>query len=156
MSTLQFPNVGFMKIFETDEIIKIGSYTPNVNEQMKYIRILLYINGTLAGTEKIRIKIYGDNGYTSALYTSDYSSLSGITNISTRWRGWVRTDFARCHLSLNNTYYLGCEINSYTRNAMTLFIGALYDYPNPIYGNSSTAFNIQPISIQPFSYKAAV
>lgn len=156
MAIAQIPNIGYFKQFETNEIIQMGSMIPGVNEELLYMRVYLYINGALAGTERIRMKIYGENTYSSALYTSAYSSLSSITNISTRWLGWIRLDFSKNNLNKNHTYFLGCEINNYTLNGVTFYVVLKMDYINPVFGNSSSSFDIQPFAFEPYTYKVRV
>jgi|SRR5687767_7039628 len=164
MSIAQWPDKAWVKVFADDEVVRMGTYTPNVNEQFKRnastlyggLYVYLFINGALAGTERIRTLIYGDTAYSSALYTSSWTDLSDISNIATRWHGWVFTEFTSGHLNKNSTYYIGCEIDQYTRNGTTFYIGLKYDYPNPVYGSASTLFSSCPIAFKPYTYKARV
>lgn len=163
MALAQWPNTGYLKFFDTDERIRLGSYTPNVNEQFKRnandelggIYVYPLIKMTLAGTEKIKCHIYGDSSYSSAIYSSSWSVLStNISNITSSWHGWVLCEFASGNLNKNITYYIGCEISGYTRVSYTSYIGLKYDYPNPVIPNSSTDFTTYPVAFKVFSYKA--
>lgn len=156
-----WPDKAFVKVFNDDEIIQMGSYTPNVNEQFNNNRkaqlggfyLYLFKKGVLGGTERIRALVYGNSSYVTPIYTSSWFNLSDISNLDTNWHGWVLTQFVSGHLSKNLTYYVAAEIDNYTRNNTSFFIGMKYDYPNPVYGNASTVFTTQPIAFKPYTYK---
>jgi hypothetical protein len=152
MAFNEFADTLYCKTFDTDEIVRMGSFQVAESLELQYIRLLIYINGTIAGTERIRLRVYSDSGFSNVLYTSDYSSMSSITGLSTRFLGWVRFSFDREHINKNITYYLTAEIDNYTF-AEPFYIGAMYDFPHPIYDNSENLFYDHPIAFQLFGYK---
>lgn len=164
MSHAQWPNKSYVKVFETDEVIKMGSYLPNYNEFFKNnsstlyggVNLHIYFQGTLAGTERIRTHIYGDSNYSGILYSSSWTNLSIITAPGSYWMGWLFTEITSGTLNKNITYYLGAEIGNYTRNGFTLFVSLKFDYPNPVYGLHTDALSDKAYAFRPISYKARV
>jgi hypothetical protein len=147
MSFLQFSETQYIKTFDTGEIIRMGSFTDTIKDgEFGHIRVLLYVNGTLAGTEKIRINVYSDYGFQNKIFSSDWSDVP-----YNDWIGYIRCDFDRQNINKNNTYYLGAELDGYSRSG-TNYIGLSYDFPYPIYDNSEDIFYDHSIAFQLFMY----
>ena len=150
---MTFPRDQWYKTFNDDEIVKAGSFIPNTNDELRYIRPYFFINNSIFGTERFRCIIYSDNGYTSPLYTSSWSNFSSISNLAANWQGFIRSDFADEHLKEGVEYYLAIEIDNYVRNGMTFYIALKYDYDNSIYPKVSTQFVDYPIACEYYTRK---
>jgi hypothetical protein len=133
MSFNQFPARLDVRVLDTDETAKVGSFQTATDIELKYIRVKLYIQGTLGGTERMRAKVYGDADRTALLYTSAWSDLSDITGLSGTWLGWLRLDFSAEHLNKNIEYFLSIEIDNYTRNGDTFYVALGIDNIQKIY-----------------------
>ncbi len=159
MSVSQIAQQLVVKTFNTGEIIQMGSAQLANNLELLYVRAYFFMKGVSSrgGSERIRIIIYGDSGYTSALYTSAWAdvTLANISNLadSVAWIGWIRTTFTRQNLNKNIIYYIGCEIGNYTRNADTFYCGLFYDFPYQIYGSTNTVFYTHNLGFQFFGYQ---
>lgn len=129
MSFEQYPDKGYFIVVdgETD----LGTITPNEILELYYMQLTIYVHGTYAGSEGLRINIYSQND--NLIYQSSWSSLSSIPNIGANWYGWLRFDFAREILAANQTYKTKIESQNYTRNVDTFFIACGFDWPAPIY-----------------------
>ncbi len=125
MGFLDFPDDLHFRVFdgETD----IGTFKPNEDLEIGHIRLMVYIHGTMAGSEQFRINLYSENDV--LLIQGDYSDIADITTLDTDWIGWVRFDFNRELINSNTTYIAKVESNNYSRNADILYIAAGYDWP---------------------------
>lgn len=157
MAFAQFPRDRFVKIFDTDELVRMGSFS-DVEGELAHIRSEAYIKGTLAGTERIRVKIFGDNRYTALFATSEWFYLNtvqdedGVIQVGD-YLGDVRFDFSRQNLNPNITYFVGAEIDGYTENFDSFFISLSRDYINSVYATSGNAYTNHPLKMQIFTYK---
>ena len=157
MSFTDFAETQYIKSIDTSETPRMGSFKVATSGELKYMRVKLYVNGTLGGSEQIRLNICGDAACTSALITSDWSDISDIVDedgVATtgNWLGWVRIDFSRENINKNITYYVSAEFNNYTRNAETFWLGLSYDFPYSIYDNSESLFYNHPLAMEIFTY----
>lgn len=152
MSFYDFAKQLYCKTLDDGEIARMGSFSLLVSNELKYMRVLLFINGDIAGTERLRLKIFSDPLHTSLMYTSEWSSLSDISNIGTYWLGWLRITFNRESLNKNLTYYLSAEVDGYTRVGGSFYIGLMFDFPWPIYDNNEDIFYDHPLAMQLFGY----
>lgn len=153
MAFTDFSEDQYVRTFNSTGDIRLGAFSSASNLELKHIRLSAYLNGVsnLGGSERIRIKIYGESSYASPLYTSDWSSISSITNLgSTNWIGWIRIDFNNEPINKNLTYYAAAEIGNYTRNGDTFYVGLNYDFPFSIYDNSQDFFYDHPVSMSIF------
>ena len=151
MAFSPFPRDLFVKTIDTGEEIVIGEIQTGHALELKYLRAILYKHGTGAGTERCRINIYSDEGRTSLLYQSAWSSLSDIEDLSTMWLGWVRFDFAGESLNQNLSYFATIETDGYTRNADAFFISYVFDWPVPVY----EALSGTPLAISVYGHREA-
>jgi hypothetical protein len=149
MSIKDFAKNLYMKTFDTNETNLMGSFKALKNGELKYVRALLYVHGALAGTEKVRIKIYSDSLYENLLYVSDWSPLQ-----DTEWLGWLRFDFHRENINKNIEYWIAAEITGYTRNADLMYVAQSFDFPWPVYENGEDYFYNHPLAFQLFMYAA--
>lgn len=157
MGFLDFAETQYIKTIDTGEQPRMGTFKVTQNSELKYMRVKPYIQGTLVGTEKIRLKIYSDTTFTSLLYTSSWSNLYEVVDengdVATGdWLGIIRIDFNRENLNKNITYYVVAELTGYTRNADTFYIGLSYDFPFPIYDNGQSLYYNHPIAFEIFTY----
>jgi len=142
----------YIKTVDTGEEIRVGSFQTIKNLELKYIRLTIYIDGAIPTNEQVRVNIYSDIGTTSKIFSSEWSNLSEINGVSSRWLGWVRTDFDRQNINKELIYYPTIELNNYTRVPGSYYIGFCYDFPFPIYDNSEDLFYNHPLQMQLFGY----
>lgn len=145
MSFQQFAEDQFIKTFETDEVVRMGSFQTSTSGELAHIRVVCYVRGILTGTEKIRIKIYSDSLFSSLLYTSDWAVLP-----YSDWIGWIRCDFDNQSINKNITYYITCEVSGYVNDYPNLELGLAHDFPYPIYATSETFFYDTNLAFQIF------
>ncbi len=124
-----FPNTLKVKVIETSEVVQLGGVQAAQHLDLKYLQLVIYVHGTMAGTEKLRARVFPDQAMAcAALATSSYSQIASITNLGTHWIGRLRFDFNGEPLNKNTRYWIGLDASGYTRNADTLYIGAVLDY----------------------------
>lgn len=157
MAYKDFSETIYIKTVDTSENVKVGGLKLDTSGELGHIRVLMYIAGILAGSEQIRINICSDAACTKTIYTSDWSDIADITDengatTTGNWLGWIRTDFNKENLNSAITYYAQVELQNYTRNADTFYIGLAYDFPLPIYDNSEDFFLDHPIAMQIFTW----
>jgi hypothetical protein len=158
MAFKDFSSDQYIRTFDTDEKIRMGSFKTPSSGELGNIRVLLYVIGTLAGNEQIRTVIYPSEDQELAYATSDWMNLSDLVDendltVSGNWIGMIRTDFSRENINANNTYYIQCEIRNYTPNFPTLEIGLSHDFPSPRYATSETLFQNTNLAFEIFTYR---
>lgn len=158
MAFKDFPANQYVKTFETNELVRMGSFQTNENGELKYIRALMYIRGNLAGNEQFRIRLFPTNLYETSIATSSWMSLSNIVdenNIALlgNFVGMIRCDFNRENINKNNTYYVQAELQNYTANYPTFEIGLAYDFPGPRYAIGETKFYKANLAFEIFTYR---
>lgn len=130
MGWLQFPSVMHFKTIDTSEKVDVASFTLATDNQIKYGRIMLYINGISVTTEQIRLNVNPSETNANPIFSSDWADLADITtHTGDNWIGWVRLDFNEEHLDSDVTYTIQLETNNYTRNADTAYLGISFDWP---------------------------
>ena len=157
MAFKQFPRDRFVKIFATDEIVRVGSFS-NVSGELAHIRSEIYIKGTLGGNEKMRLKVYSDARYTALFATSEWFDLIKIEDedgnvVGGDYIGDVRFDFNRQNINPNITYYVAAEIVDYTENYDSFFVAISRDYINSVYSVAGNKYSNHPFKMQIFTYK---
>ncbi len=154
MAVGSYPKRILVKVFDDNEVVKCSRFKFENNFRLKYIRGFFLIRGTIAGTEKIRFKVYSDSAYSKLLYTGDWSEFSTIPNINrtkNSWHGWLTSEFSEEWINNQFYYYVGCEISGYTRNATTFFTALRYDHPFPTHISvSSSSATSHPKKIEIF------
>ena len=153
MSFEQFADLQYVKTIDISEEPRMGSFNVVNDLELQYIRVLLFISGSTVGNERIRLKIYGDMGSNNILYTSNWSNINDISGLSTYWLGYIRVDFNRENINKDTDYYVRAELDNYTRNGDTFFIGLCHDFPFPIYDNGQDLFYEHPLAMQIFGYQ---
>lgn len=148
MSFENFPSELYFRVIDGET--EIGTMSPNELLEISNIRLMIYIHGTLAGSEQLRINIYSVNDVLKI--QGDYLDISDIANLATDWIGSLRFDFNREVLTAGETYTLKIESNNYTRNGDTLYIAAGYDWPLNTYTTVEGAPNYG-IHQELFGYK---
>lgn len=152
MAFLDFSDRQFIKTVDTGEEVQMGFFQTTKNMQLAHIRPTIHINGKVCTTEKLRMNIYSDMGYTSLLYQSAWADLNQIPTTSLDWIGWIRLDFNRENINKELRYYPTLELSGYTRVVGVSYIGFCYDFPFPIYDNLLTNFYEHPLQMQIFGY----
>jgi len=152
MAFKDFANTLYINPFNTDDIIPMGNFDVETSIELQHIRVLAVIKGTIIGTEKIRLKVYGSEKSNKVLYTSEWSNISDISNLGQYWLGWLRCDFQRNPINANQGYHVKAEISGYNRT-IDFYIGLSYDWPWPIYDNGADKFYNQGLAMQIFGYK---
>lgn len=159
MAFHQFSEYQYVRTMDTSEIIKLGGFKTQNNIELYAIRVLVYINGTLNGQEKLRLNAYADSAQSKKIFHSEWTELNNtIENqngetITGNWLGMLRFLFSRQQINKNTYYYLGLEPIDYTRNADTFYIGASHDYPFPRYSNNATAAYETNIAFEIYGYE---
>ncbi len=128
MSFQQFADTQRIKVIETGELVACGGVSIAAHMEVAYMRAVLYKHGALAGTEKLRAKLFTDAALTKVHAASAWLTVSDISGLGTYWIGWGRLDFDREHWNKNQTLYAGVETTGYTRNGDTSYLGLVLDY----------------------------
>ena len=159
MSFRQFSEYQYIRAMDTGEIIKLGGFKLGTSHEIGHMRVLTFINGTLGGSEQLRVNIYSDIGHSKKIFHSDWSNIGGTLEnengalITGNWLGLIRFDFNRQNINKNFFYYASIESQSYTRNGDTFYIGFSYDYPFPRYSNSANASYEANLAFEIFGYE---
>lgn len=127
---LQFPEIQYFRVFRTgDTVVKGGLFQVSEDIDLKHCLVSLYIQGALAGTEQLRMEIYPSDNATTAIYTSEWASLSGVGTYSPNYLGNIYLDFATPK-PLNNSieYAFRFRIQNYTANDPTFFVALNLDW----------------------------
>lgn len=154
MGFTQFPATQYFSIFETNDVVKLGSFRLNESGFLKSAYIRIYINGVtqLGGSERIRLKVYSDASHTKLMATGEWRNISSITNLgTTNWLGKILLSFDTAfNMNKNTAYYLEVDSDNYTRNGDTFYMGLSYDFPIAVYDNAEDRFQDRPISTELF------
>lgn len=158
MAFLDFSEEQYVKTFETGELIRMGSFSTVEDGELAHMRALMYIRGTLAGSEQFRMSVYSCHQYKGLIAQSSWVDLSGITDengstITGNFLGMIRVDFNRENINKNNTYYVLAELQNYTENFPTFEIGLSYDFPSPRYATGETIFYNTNLAFEIFTYR---
>lgn len=152
MAFLQFPDTHLIKTIDTAETIEIGKFKMVDHQEFRYVRVLLYQNGTPGGTENMQMRLHTGDDLTAVYATSNTVQLSAVTdNLSL-----VRFDFERPNINKNLTYTVSMVVNNYTRNADTYYLGVSYDFPNSTYSTitaSEDNYTSHPLKMELFGFK---
>lgn len=160
MSIKNFSEDKYIKTFDADEEIRMGSFSLDSGSSgpIGNIRVFLYIQDftALGGNESISMKIYTSAEYSNSYITSDTALLSSISfdtsdPLKENFLGYIRFDFNNEYLNQNFTYYPTVTISNYTPSGDTFYIGMAYDYPDPVYDNGGSFFYNQSIAMQIFT-----
>jgi hypothetical protein len=54
MSYANFPSTRGIRILDTNEQVLLGSFSPDVNFELRHIRVLLYKHGSAGGSETLQ------------------------------------------------------------------------------------------------------
>lgn len=157
MAFQQFSEVQYVKVFDTDEEIKCGGFQVANNTELEAIRLGIFVEGTLSGSEQIRCNIYSNAGASKLLFRSAWSDLSDLeysngSTVTGDFIGVVRANFSRQNLNKNITYYATMELNNYTRNGDTFYISGVFDYPFPRYSSGSSHYGVNLV-MEIFEYR---
>lgn len=152
MGFSQFADVQKIKTIDTNETVKLGKFSWDLDSQLRYAKIIFYLHNFSITTEKFRINIYPKYGHANPIHQSDWASLSNITDtIAADWIGWVRFDFSDVFIDSDHDYYLELEQANYTRNADTAYIGVALDYPIDKNETTNVPHNI-PVGVEFYDF----
>jgi hypothetical protein len=150
MSVQDFAKTQFIKSFNTGEQVKKGGFRINQDGEWGVLGHIIYIHGTLSGSERIRSKIYSDVDHQNLLYTSDWTNISETQKISgsAGWFGYIRNDLNGKINGVLYTMWVWNLITTPERN--TFYIGLTRDFPFPIYKITPTPayFYEHPLATQ--------
>jgi len=137
MAFTQFPQQQYFRVFNTGENAKLGYFNLQDGVELKHVMLTIFIRGaaSLAGTERVRMKIYGNDTLESAIITSDWANLNSSTLDPVpvdNWLGNIYLDFQGNPLNPNINYFMTAEIDGYTRNANSFYIGVNLDWYSPV------------------------
>lgn len=127
MSVAQWPDKISVLVLESSGVQPVCAFTLPEATQLKYIPLWFRRVGTAGGSERFRLKVFGNVDMTAPLATSAWFNLASMEAMTTNWLGWARFDFDRQNLYAGRRYYLGIEPDSYTRNGTTFYVGVLLD-----------------------------
>lgn len=152
MGFLQFPNKLRVKPIGTDEVMPCAGFQFPSHGELGYVRAQLYIRGTLAGTEKLRMKVFSDAAYAKLMYVGEWADLSKVEGREPGkdWIGWITFAFGREHLNKNTTYYMAVEAAGYERLGDSFYLGLVLDWPISV--NLSAAEPRRPVALAFFPY----
>lgn len=159
MAFRHFSEYQYIKVMDTSELIKLGGFKLSSSNEISAIRVLTFINGTLGGSEQLRINIYSDVGHSKKIFHSNWTSLNGTisdengTIITGNWFGLLRFDFNRENINKNIFYYASVESQSYNRNGDTFYLGFAHDYPYSRYSQGANAAYEANIAFEIFGYE---
>lgn len=125
MAFTPFPQTLDVKTLDTSEAYQICSFTTPYYQEITHAKLMIYVHGSEAGTEQIRVKIYSDSGMTQLIDTSAWANLADREAIGTNDINSIRLDFNRKILAADTAYYAALESQSYTRNSDTFYIGVV-------------------------------
>ena len=150
MSFSDFRDTSYFKTIDTAEKIELGSFNPSVHRQVEYMRICIFIHNISITTQSLRINVLSAYNDPVPMFSSAWSDLGDISNLSSYWIGWVRFDFSQQFMSSDLTYYLELETNNYTRTADTNYLAARLDDPlsiNILSGDDAIAVGVEVYGI---------
>jgi hypothetical protein len=159
MSLYEFSQDKYVKTFDTDEEIRMGSFKVQDSGFLGTIRANIFIQNVfdIVGTEVFQMNIYSDENYQTKLTESvevpiTVIDISPEIPLKTCYLGYLKFDFNQINLNKNYTHYCTVKISGYARTG-AYYIGLIYDYPDPVYDNSEPAFFDHPIAMQVFTYR---
>lgn len=118
MGALQTAAEVRVRILDTSEVTGLGGYRLNSRHcELKWIRGLIHVKGTPAGSEQIRLAVYSAKALGARLFASDWVAVSDLEAGGAYWIGLVRFDFNRQHLHKEVRYWLAAETQNYTRTS---------------------------------------
>lgn len=129
-----------IRIFDSDENVELGGFTPTVNVRIKTLLIQIIKVGTAGGSETMTASVYGSTDLTAPLDTSASVALADVeTALGLSGSFTNNTPFTMNGLVLNSntTYYFGLSLSNYTRNGTTFFISVPFHFPDPVYSKDT-------------------
>jgi len=139
MAFSPFPDNGYFYVLDlTKEYV--GSFNLAQSMELKHIQTTLFIRGATAGTEELRLNVYGTQQIDSTPICSSswFNIASGVGSYTNNWIGNVFFDFSGTPINQNLDYYLAVETSGYTRNANTFYLAVRLDWNPSINTNSPT------------------
>lgn len=154
MSIQQIPRTKYIHEFDDGEEIAAAKFTSPQTGELEYIQALIYIHGgPLAGSERMRIKIFSKPDYSasSLLYTSEWANFDDIPfkdkiriQQGDGFYGYFKVDFNQENIKASRAYWMSYEIDGYTRDGSNYFISYVIDCISPYYHDNSGTINNMP------------
>lgn len=129
-----FPRDQYVRVADTDTPFNGGGITVPEIIDLQYLRIRIYIKGTLGGSEQIRIKLYDDPAHSGGpIATSAWADIAEIDTVG-NWIGDIYIEFdPPIPLNPDLEYFTRVELQNYTRNGDTFYIGCCLDADDLLY-----------------------
>ncbi len=129
MAVTNFPNPRGIRILDSNEQVQLGSFVPDRNFELQYIRALILKIGTAGGSETIQCNVTTQlTDLTINHAQSNTVNLSDWTS-DTNFYGWCRFDFNLENFITTSTYYINLKFSNYTNNQDTYYLACVYDSP---------------------------
>lgn len=130
MSANQTPSKVYGHVFGTGETLKLGRAVFARDFELASIALTILKKGTLAGSEQMRVLVYPNSDFETAVATSAWLSLNGLVTSTGAWTGRLKFTFDPRYTIDGGTtaYYIGAQTQNYTRNGTTLFLAARLDW----------------------------
>lgn len=129
MSYKQFPALNKIKVLDSAIQEKIGAFIVPTKTDLKHIILHIYIKGTLAGNENVRMKLFSSDRFETPTAISSWIKLSDIPDLNGgNWIGYIRFDFAGVPIGASLSTHMQLELTGYTRNADTHYIAVNLEY----------------------------
>lgn len=135
MAFTQFPDIQYFRALETDTVTQMGYFNLQDGVELKDMMLTVLVVGPIASPFTARIRIYGNNLLESAIFNSDWVTISAATLVptyTTNWLGNIMFEFAGNPLNPNIDYYMAIETSGYTRNGDTYFFSFNLDWYSPV------------------------
>ena len=133
MSQIQFSKKQYVNIFDTNEIIRAGSFQALADFEIETVAQMVYFSAITPTTQKIRCILYSDSTYATAVYMSSWYTFADLGALGPYGRWFIPISFNKENISNLLTYYIAFEIGNYTKS--TGYIALEYDFIDPIYTN---------------------
>ena len=140
MAFLKFPNQQYVRVLNSDQNTRLGYFNLQDATEIKHIMVTLFQRGVIVSPYSIRIRIYGNDDLESAIFSSDWATLSTSTLIDNEtglpytrnWIGNIYVDLDGYPLNTTLNYYFSVETDGYTRVGDTFYLGVNLDWYSPV------------------------
>jgi len=149
MSQLQFTRRQYEIPFNTDDVIKAGSFESIVDFEIDRVFPMVYFNNINPTTERIRAIIYSDSTYGTAIYQSNWYTFADLTSIGPYGRWYIPIAFNNWNIKKGIQYFISFEIGNYTRS-LSSYIAIESDVIDAIHDNDLSDSNI--VTNSPYRY----
>lgn len=148
MAFSPFPDTGYFYVLDATEHY-VGAFNVAERTELKHIQTVLFIRGTLGGTERLRLNLYGTKEIASTpIASSDWFDVNtGVGGYTNNWIGNVFFDFTGVPINENLDYHVGIESDNYTRNLDTFYFAVRLDWNVAVNTNSPSSLAAMKMNI---------